>query len=317
MSWGVETQGFFGRLPIDQDFDNLVFRQQGSRQLGTGYHVITLESRGIGSLVVAARHPGLDVALLGYTQDAYGTTGIRIYVRGSGAFHWRTYEDAYALPAQGWGMVVYSAGGKQTFHSDHRYADVKNSRHYIDASRMPLNGHYYLLNTPATPTFEYTTYQNSWYSEDTRYKQTGTRTAYRNVYRYVCERVSGIVDGRFQSWTECGNQWVRESYEVAVYNFVTVGYWVSVEAFVYCTKYVSMVRHSNDDYLSEYRHLTHNNQAAYRWFRRYYDSVSPIYSGGNWVYREFQPAYQNHLRWLTSPTYTGITGHSNKLIMMR
>jgi len=317
MSWGVETQGFFGRLPIDQDFDNLVYRKQGSRWLGTGYHVIPLESRGVASLVVAARHPGLDVALLGYTNDAYGTTGIRLYVRGTGTFYWRTYESAYPLPVQGWGMVVYNVGGKQTFHSDHRYADVKNSRYYIGSSKMPLSGHYYLLNTPATPTFEYETYQNSWYSEDIRYRQTGTRRVYRSFREYQCWSESGFVNGRFQSWQECGYVTVWRWVEEPTYGFVTVGYWVSVEAIVYCTKHISMVRHSSDDTLSEYRHRTHNRQTAYSWFYRYYDSVSPIYQGGNWVYREFLPVYQGHLRWLTSPAYTGITGHSNKLIMLR
>ncbi|WP_280568284.1 hypothetical protein [Chromohalobacter sp. 296-RDG] len=317
MSWGVETQGFFGRLPIDQDFDNLVYRDQGSRQVGTGYHVIPLESRGVESLIIAARHPGLDVALLSYTNDASGTTGIRIYVRGSGTFYWRTYESAYPLPLQGWGMVVYN-GDKQTFHSDHHYADVKNSRYYIGSSKMPLNGQYYLLNSPATPTFEYETYQNSWYQEDRSYQQTGTRTVLKTRREYQCNYESVYVYGEgYQRQQVCDWVTIRYNEEEPVYGFVTVGYWVSAEATVYCTKNISMAHHSHDDMLSETSYQTHDRQAAYAWSIRYYDPVFPSYTGSNWVYDEFQPAYQDYLKWLAAPTYTGITGHDNKLIMMR
>jgi len=319
MSWGVETQGIFGRLPIDQDFDNLIFRKQGSRWLSTGYHVLTLESRGVASLVVAARHPGLDVALLSYTNDAYGTTGVRLYVRGSGRFYWRTYQDAYPLPANGWGMIVYSASGKQTFHSDHRYADVKNSRYYIGSSRLPMRGHYYLLNSPATPTFEYETQNNSWYYDHRSWEQTGTRQVYRQVYEYNCryEYVYDYSSGRYVNQRVCGYSYVYKWVTEPTYGYVVVGYTVHAEAKVLCTKYITLVRHHADDYVSEIRHRTHNRATAYFWATSYYDSVSPAWNGESWVYHQFNPAYQGHLKWLASPSYAGITGHSNKLVMLR
>lgn len=319
MSWGIETQGFFGRLPIDQDFDNLVYRNQGSRQVGTGYHVIPLESRGVESLVIAARHPGLDVALLSYTHDASGTTGMRIYVRGTGTLYWRTYESAYPLPLQGWGMVVYS-GDRQTFHSDHRYADVKDSRYYIDSSKMPMNGHYYLLSSPATPTFEYETYHNSWYQEDKRHRQTGTRDVLKTRREYQCNYEYVYVYGEgYQRQQVCDWVNIRYTEEKPVYNFVTVGYSGNVEAIVYCTKSISMARHAHDDTMSETSYQTHDRKAAYVWRTQYYDRVSPTYNAIDqvWVYTKFQPVYQDHLKWLRSPNYTGITGHDNKLIMMR
>jgi len=318
MSWGIETQGFFGRLPIDDDYDNLVFHSQGSREVSTGYQTIPMVSRGVPSLIVAARHPGLDVALLGYTSDEHGTTGVRVYVRGNGRFYWRLFQASYPLPTSGWGMVVYNASGKQTFHSDHRYADVKNSQDYLGATGRPLAGRYYLFNTPATPTFEYQTYFDSWYDERYSYQQTGTRQVSRQVRVYRCWTEWGFVNGRYQSYQVCGYVWETEWYDEPVYGWVVTGYWVYVISRLYCTKHVPMVRHSTSDHISEYRHRTHNWALCYDNSFSYFDPTSRVYNAVDqlWVYRSFQPVYTGHLQWLASPSYYGISGHANKLIMM-
>lgn len=317
MSWGVETQGFFGRLPIDDDHDNLVLHSEGSRQVSTGYQTITMTSRGNPDFIVAARHPGLDVALLGYTSDAHGTTGVRVYIRGNGRFYWRLYQPSFPLPSVGWGMVVYNASGRQTFHSDHRYADVKNSQRYLGTSGIHLAGSYYLLNSPATPTFEYQTHYDSWYTEQRSIRQIGTRLVMRQVREYRCWTEWGYFGGRYQSRRVCGYvtewQWVEEP----EYGVVVIAYHVFVDTAIYCAKHVPMVRHSASDHVSEFRYRTHNWAECYFDRFNYVDRVSPVYSPlGLWVYRTFAPIYTGHLRWLASPSYYGITGHDNKLVIM-
>lgn len=317
MSWGIETQGFFGRLPIDQDYKNLVLRKSGARAVGPGYQVISIEPGQGKSIIVAARHPGLDVAFLGHTFGSEGVTGIRVYIVGSGTFYWRSYEDSYPLPETGWGMVVYGPGGGQSFHSDHIYADVKNSRSYVGGSRIPLGGAYYLLNTPATPVFEYDSSSSYSIREDKSYQQTGTRRVLKPKRVYECWYKSGVVDGRFTSWRECGYVTKMVWIEEPVYGFVTVGYWVTLLSIVYCRKKLALVRHETSENVSEKTVVTHNWKPAWNFQSTTYNRSSPTYIGPDWMGVTFRPVYEKHLSSLRSPAYSEITGHKNKVVVIK
>lgn len=313
MSWGALVNGINGRLPIDDDFDNLVYRDQGSIGVSDGIHDITLESHGIASLIIAARHPGVDVALLSYLSDGRGTTGMRIYVEGSGRLYWRSYEAASPISG-GWGMEIRNAGGKQVFHSDHRYADVRDSRFELGGSGYLASGHFYLFNAPTVPLFEYKTNIDVSVRADRRYQQTGTRRVRRTRRDYQCWYENQYVPGSgYERVRVCG--YVTEVYyeDQPVYDWVTVGWWTYTSRAVLCRKTLAMTRHGGDDYLSSYQNVLADWQTCYTDDIQQYTMSSQALGP-----QVFPPDYMNALNSVASGTAATnrITGHNNRLILM-
>ncbi|MCE3025720.1 hypothetical protein [Salinicola sp. DM10] len=313
MSWGALVNGINGRLPIDDDFDNLVYRGSGARRVGEGIHDIQIEPRGVPSLVVAARHPGLDVALLSYLSDGQGTTGVRVYVRGAGTLYWRTYQPATPISG-GWGVEIRNAGGQQVFHSDHRYADVRDSRSELGGTGYLAGGHYYVFNAPAVPAFEYTTQVTATTQADRRYQQTGTRKVRRTRREYQCWYEYQYVPGSgYQRVRTC--DWVTVEYfeDQPIRDWVIVGWWTYTTRAVLCRKTLAMTHHSTTDYLSRYSHRLSDWAVCFEETLSQYTRSSQPFGP-----QQFPPDYMSALGRVTNGTVASgrIEGHNNRLILV-